>query len=164
MHWQILMSLHLMVIVSYHWFIHNLSTITYIWIYSLWGQSLCWRCFCYRFSSLSRKLCVGNSNSRRSNPRLYNDSRDIRRSSTVYECKPIKYKELNILVIFCFDQIYDGVEEDSEILLAKNQKVLELSRKDSPAAIYTSGSTAMLRFKQTTTTKFQLKIQKVIII
>ncbi len=51
---------------------------------------------------------------------------------------------------------------DSSVLLFENQKVHEVSKKELPEAIYTTGSVAEVRFKKTPTTDFKLKIQKVI--
>ncbi len=58
-------------------------------------------------------------------------------------------------------QIHDGFSAESPILLVENQKIHERTRKDLPTAIYTTHSTASLRFKKTPTSPFQIKIQKV---
>ncbi|XP_057365336.1 uncharacterized protein LOC130686061 [Daphnia carinata] len=57
--------------------------------------------------------------------------------------------------------IHDGSNEDAPILRADNQKIFEVQKKDLPQAIYSSQSTALLRFKKTSA-KVQLKIQKAV--
>ncbi|XP_046449488.1 uncharacterized protein LOC124197944 [Daphnia pulex] len=62
-----------------------------------------------------------------------------------------------------FFSIHDGLESDSPILLLENQKILEASRKNLPAALYTTQSGAEIRFLKAPTSNFQLKIQKAVI-
>ncbi len=59
-------------------------------------------------------------------------------------------------------QIHDGLGLDSSVLLFENQKIHEVSKKELPEAIYTTGSVAEVWFKKTPTSVFKLKIQKVI--
>ncbi|XP_032797031.2 CD209 antigen-like protein D [Daphnia magna] len=62
-----------------------------------------------------------------------------------------------------FLAIHDGSGKDSPILLVENQKTHERSRKDLPQAVYTTQSTASIRFKKAPTSNLQLKIQKAVI-
>ncbi|XP_046646135.1 uncharacterized protein LOC124336388 isoform X2 [Daphnia pulicaria] len=61
-----------------------------------------------------------------------------------------------------FLSIHDGLGLDSSVLLFENQKVHEVSKKELPEAIYTTGSVAEVRFKKTPTSVFKLKIQKAV--
>ncbi|KAI9562876.1 hypothetical protein GHT06_010331 [Daphnia sinensis] len=61
-----------------------------------------------------------------------------------------------------FLSIHDGSDKDSPILLVENQKTHERSRKDLPEAVYTTQSTASIRFKKAPTSNLQLKIQKAV--
>ncbi|XP_057367609.1 uncharacterized protein LOC130688628 [Daphnia carinata] len=61
-----------------------------------------------------------------------------------------------------FLAIHDGPGKDSPILLVENQKMHAVSRKDMPEAVYTTQSTASIRFKKAPTSNLQLKIQKAI--
>nr|CAH0105667.1 unnamed protein product [Daphnia galeata] len=58
--------------------------------------------------------------------------------------------------------IHDGIDGDSPILLVENQKLSEVSRKDLPASVYSTQSTASIRFKKTASANFKLKIQKAV--
>jgi len=55
------------------------------------------------------------------------------------------------------------MEVDSSVLLFENRMVHEVSNKELPEAIYTTGSVAEVRVKKTPTSVLKLKIQKVII-
>ncbi|XP_045032951.1 asialoglycoprotein receptor 1-like isoform X1 [Daphnia magna] len=61
-----------------------------------------------------------------------------------------------------FLAIHDGSGKDSPILIVENQKTHERSRKDLPEAVYTTQSTANIRFKKAPTSNLQLKIQKAV--
>ncbi|KAI9562878.1 hypothetical protein GHT06_010334 [Daphnia sinensis] len=61
-----------------------------------------------------------------------------------------------------FLAIHDGSGKESPILLVENQKKHERSRKDLPVAVYTTQSTASIRFKKAPTSNLQLKIQKAV--
>ncbi|KAK4025659.1 hypothetical protein OUZ56_014712 [Daphnia magna] len=61
-----------------------------------------------------------------------------------------------------FLTIHDGSGKDSPILIVENQKIHERSRKDLPEAVYTTQSTASIRFKKAPTSNLQLKIQKAV--
>ncbi|XP_045032953.1 CD209 antigen-like protein D [Daphnia magna] len=61
-----------------------------------------------------------------------------------------------------FLTIHDGSGKDSPILIVENQKTHERSRKDLPKAVYTTQSTASIRFKKAPTSNLQLKIQKAV--
>lgn len=61
-----------------------------------------------------------------------------------------------------FFKIHDGLDSESPILLVENQKILERSRQDLPASVYTTQSTASIRFTKTPISSFKLKIQKAI--
>ncbi|XP_046637229.1 CD209 antigen-like [Daphnia pulicaria] len=59
--------------------------------------------------------------------------------------------------------IHDGISRASPILLAENQMILdELSRKDLPSTLYSTQSTASVRFTKTPSSKLLLKIQKAV--
>ncbi|XP_057367612.1 CD209 antigen-like protein D [Daphnia carinata] len=61
-----------------------------------------------------------------------------------------------------FLAIHDGPGKDSPILLVENQKMHAVSRKDMPEAVYTTQSTASIRFKKAPTSNLKLKIQKAV--
>ncbi|KAK4025656.1 hypothetical protein OUZ56_014709 [Daphnia magna] len=61
-----------------------------------------------------------------------------------------------------FLTIHDGSGKDSPILIVEDQKIHERSRKDLPEAVYTTQSTASIRFKKAPTSNLQLKIQKAV--
>ena len=53
------------------------------------------------------------------------------------------------------------MEVDSSVLLFENRMVHEVSNKELPEAVYTTGSVAEVRVKKTPTSVLKLKIQKV---
>ena len=55
------------------------------------------------------------------------------------------------------------MEVDSSVLLFENRMVHEVSNKELPEAVYTTGSVAEVRVKKAPTSVLKLKIQKVII-
>ncbi|EFX88420.1 hypothetical protein DAPPUDRAFT_305446 [Daphnia pulex] len=61
-----------------------------------------------------------------------------------------------------FLAIHDGAKEDSPILLVEDQKIHERSRKDLPASVYTTQSTASIRFTKAPNSNLKLKIQKAV--
>jgi len=61
-----------------------------------------------------------------------------------------------------FLSIHDGMEVDSSVLLFENRMVHEVSNKELPEAVYTTGSVAEVRVKKTPTSVLKLKIQKAV--
>ncbi|EFX88421.1 hypothetical protein DAPPUDRAFT_305445 [Daphnia pulex] len=61
-----------------------------------------------------------------------------------------------------FFKIHDGLDSESPILLVENQKILERSRKDLPVSVYTTQSTASVRFTKAPTSNLKLKIEKAV--
>jgi hypothetical protein len=106
---------------------------------------------------------MGISNTRRRPcPSLHCSKWELGASSRIFsrtntnkiKKKKFPYSHFNL-------QIHDGFDEESKILLVEDQKILEKSRKDLPAAVYTTKSAASVRFKKLPTSNFQLRIQKV---
>ncbi|EFX88108.1 hypothetical protein DAPPUDRAFT_221337 [Daphnia pulex] len=62
-----------------------------------------------------------------------------------------------------FLSIHDGIDSKAPVLLAENQKVLEVSNKDLPTTVYTTQSEAVIRFtNKKLTSNLKLKIQKAV--